>query len=762
MAAAVNDNAIAVFGTRRRRDDTKKKKKEREEKREKVVREEEAGNGDEEDEEDEEDIVELAAAALRKRKRDVKVERKRRETAAEGRLKEKKKRKRKERRGEEEEEEEVDYHSCEGTDAERRRRASMVEATALLRKASRIRIHPKHAECPTPITAFDDVRGLLLGENRSTLSRQRTASDMRQPQLALFDAIMDSMHANFVSITTPSPIQQQAIPLLLEKRDAMCVAPTGSGKTLAFLIPMLLLLGEPAKTINKRRKEEKFVGDDDAHASIDGRSAAGDIHTHRGACSSSVRGPRGLVVCPTRELAGQIHRVLRTLISVTTRTPPSSASAGASTLPTATTMTKDSTRGWRVQLVAKKTVAGVSWDLVDIAVGTPARIVAGIEKKTLLLDNVQLLILDEADKLFESTNQRASRTGNENDHAKKTKANTRKDTKEEEEEEVEEEDEKTEGMVDTSTFLSQLDRILSACTHPKRKCALFTATLPEGVEVLAHTILDDDLVRVTVGERNTAVNNIMQTLVYCGKTEKEKLQSLRSLLNPRHTITSTITNVGNTSVSRPKGIVPPVLIFTQSKERAQQLYLELRYDDGIKIGLITADRSETQRAATVDAFRAGEVWLLICTDLLARGMDFSSVQTVISYDFPTTTTAYIHRVGRAGRGGREGCQAITLFTNDDVNYGLVRPVAQVIKNSGNSVPEWLLQVEPARSGGSRDGGGGKGKNTHRDAGGRRRRSKLVAPPRRPILDISSRGRGRRRTTSGGHSKHTRKDRDKST
>ena len=285
MAAAVNDNAIAVFGTRRRRDDTKKKKKEREEKREKVVREEEAGNGDEEDEEDEEDIVELAAAALRKRKRDVKVERKRRETAAEGRLKEKKKRKRKERRGEEEEEEEVDYHSCEGTDAERRRRASMVEATALLRKASRIRIHPKHAECPTPITAFDDVRGLLLGENRSTRSRQRTASDMRQPQLALFDAIMDSMHANFVSITTPSPIQQQAIPLLLEKRDAMCVAPTGSGKTLAFLIPMLLLLGEPAKTINKRRKEEKFVGDDDAHASIDGRSAAGDIHTHRGACS---------------------------------------------------------------------------------------------------------------------------------------------------------------------------------------------------------------------------------------------------------------------------------------------------------------------------------------------------------------------------------------------------------------------------------------------------------------------------------------------
>ncbi len=62
----------------------------------------------------------------------------------------------------------------------------------------------------------------------------------------------------------------------------------------------------------------------------------------------------------------------------------------------------------------------------------------------------------------------------------------------------------------------------------------------------------------------------------------------------------------------------PVLIFVQSKERAKQLYEELVYD-GLKIDVIHAERSAAQRTAIINRFRTGEIWFLICTDLMARG-----------------------------------------------------------------------------------------------------------------------------------------------
>ena len=64
------------------------------------------------------------------------------------------------------------------------------------------------------------------------------------------------------------------------------------------------------------------------------------------------------------------------------------------------------------------------------------------------------------------------------------------------------------------------------------------------------------------------------------------------------------------------------------------------------------------------AFREGKIWLLICTELLGRGIDFKAVNVVINYDFPHSDIDYIHRVGRAGRAGLTG-RAITFFTIDD-------------------------------------------------------------------------------------------------
>ena len=64
-------------------------------------------------------------------------------------------------------------------------------------------------------------------------------------------------------------------------------------------------------------------------------------------------------------------------------------------------------------------------------------------------------------------------------------------------------------------------------------------------------------------------------------------------------------------------------------------------------------------------FRMGDVWVLICTDLMARGIDFKTVNSVLNFDFPTSLVSYIHRVGRTGRAGREGT-AITYFTDADL------------------------------------------------------------------------------------------------
>lgn len=71
-----------------------------------------------------------------------------------------------------------------------------------------------------------------------------------------------------------------------------------------------------------------------------------------------------------------------------------------------------------------------------------------------------------------------------------------------------------------------------------------------------------------------------------------------------------------------------------------------------------------KRDNTVRSFREGRIWVLICTELMARGIDFKGVNLVINYDFPPSAISYVHRVGRAGRAGRKG-KAITFFTTED-------------------------------------------------------------------------------------------------
>lgn len=86
----------------------------------------------------------------------------------------------------------------------------------------------------------------------------------------------------------------------------------------------------------------------------------------------------------------------------------------------------------------------------------------------------------------------------------------------------------------------------------------------------------------------------------------------------------------------------------------------------------------------------GDTWVLICTDLVARGVDFKAVNLVINYDLPSDGVTYVHRIGRTGRAGRQG-RAITFFTESD--FDNLRTIANVMRLSGCDVPEWMLQLK---------------------------------------------------------------------
>lgn len=90
------------------------------------------------------------------------------------------------------------------------------------------------------------------------------------------------------------------------------------------------------------------------------------------------------------------------------------------------------------------------------------------------------------------------------------------------------------------------------------------------------------------------------------------------------------------------------------------------------------------------AFREGKTWVLICTELISRGIDFLGVNLVINFDFPPSAISYIHRIGRTGRASRRG-RAITYFTQDDKPK--LRSIANILKNSGCKVPDYMLTIK---------------------------------------------------------------------
>lgn len=262
-------------------------------------------------------------------------------------------------------------------------------------------------------------------------------------------------------------------------------------------------------------------------------------------------------------------------------------------------------------------------------------------------------------------------------------------------------------------FREQTLAIWNKVPHPELRVSLWSATMGSNIEDLARTTIaarrerladqksvkvsEAPLVRLVVGLKDSAVPNIQHKLIYAA-TEQGKLMGLRQLLHPT-----------TSSAESGPPLRPPFLVFTQTIERAVALHSELLYDipaeaGGIsRIAVLHSDLSDTARDSVMTRFRKGEVWVLITTDLLSRGVDFRGVNGVVNYDIPTSSAAYVHRVGRTGRAGREGGVAVTLYSKEDIPY--MKHVATVVSMAqkqqgaaaGEGVQQWLLDALPSLS-----------------------------------------------------------------
>ena len=342
--------------------------------------------------------------------------------------------------------------------------------------------------------------------------------------------------------TDPTPIQAKAVPYVLMGRDILGCAQTGTGKTASFTLPMIDILAA-------------------------GRARA--------------RMPRTLILEPTRELAAQVAENFDTY-------------------------------GKYNKLSKALIIGGQSMDDqyklidrgVDVLIATPGRLIDLFDRGMLLLNDVKILVIDEADRMLDMG------------------------------------------------FIPDVERIVGLL--PKmRQTLFFSATMPPEIRRLADAFLMNPK-EITVAPPATPAEKIFQGIVPVTQKErgrgggyrKFKREALRTLLE--------------------KEEVRSALIFCNRKRDVDILCRSLR-KHGFDAAALHGDMAQSARTETLEKFKADEIRLVVCSDVAARGIDINDLSHVFNFDIPTHAEDYVHRIGRTGRAGREG-RAFTLVTPEDDKY----------------------------------------------------------------------------------------------
>ena len=406
--------------------------------------------------------------------------------------------------------------------------------------------------------------------------------------------------------TKPTPIQAKAIPVVMAGHDVMAAAQTGTGKTAGFALPIINALMPSA-----------------SHS------------------ASPARHPvRALIIAPTRELADQIHDNVKTYIQFT---PLRSAAVFG---------------GVDMQPQTNALRAGV-----EILIATPGRLLDHVQQKSVNLSQVQLLVLDEADRMLDMG------------------------------------------------FLPDIQRIINLLS-PRRQNLMFSATFSDEIRKLAKRFLNEPKL-IEVARPNTLAENVEQT-VYHVPSEDLKRDAVGALIRERG--------------------IEQVIVFSNTKIGAGRLARHLQ-KEGFLAEAIHGDKSQQERLKTLDGFKAGEIKVLVATDVAARGLDIAELPAVINYDLPHSPEDYVHRIGRTGRAGASG-MALSLMVDHDQ-----KALAEIEKLTKRKLDVQELQL-PASARGRGERRSRDDRRGHRDGGEAAARSEdshgIGAPSR------SSRDRGSRR------------------
>ena len=218
-------------------------------------------------------------------------------------------------------------------------------------------------------------------------------------------------------------------------------------------------------------------------------------------------------------------------------------------------------------------------------------------------------------------------------------------------------------------FIQPVRRIVAAL-HPRRQSALFSATMPAEVATLAAQFLKDP-VRVEVAPQATTVERIEQR-VEPTETGAKRGRLVELVTGP---------GVGRT------------IVFARTKRGADRVAQNL-VKDGVAAEVIHGNKAQNARQRALNAFRNGQVRVLVATDIVARGIDVPGVTHIINYDLPDEPEAYVHRIGRTARNGADGT-AVTLCAPDEIKK--LRAVEKLIRVTllpGGNDPR--PQPKPAR------------------------------------------------------------------
>jgi len=350
------------------------------------------------------------------------------------------------------------------------------------------------------------------------------------------------------------------------------------------------------------------------------------------------QGLQALVLTPTRELAEQVKESLRKLtqmLSIITVYGGVNIDAQIKNLPKA-----------------------------DIVVGTPGRMLDHIERRTINLSKIKLIVLDEADRMLDMG------------------------------------------------FIDDVERIMKECPK-KRQTLFFSATIAPAIKELSKRYMFNP--KKVSATKMVDASKLKQ--VYYDVSKNMKFSLLAHLLKKESS-----------------GLV---LVFCNTRMNVDFVAKNLR-NNKIDAIAIHGGFSQNKRNKTLQTFSDKKAHVLVCTDVVARGLHIENVSHVYNYDIPKDPKDYVHRIGRTARAGEEGKAVSLLCDFDHENYARVRREYREFKINNVEIPpieRAIVDLERSNrnNGSGRNRGGGFRRNSNQFRGngvGRERTSNNRRPPAR--------------------------------